>query len=92
MKKILILAMAFISFQQTFAQVKIDRTKRPSAGPAPVITLKDPVIFNMPNGMTVLVVENHKIPKVRAGSFAGHCSSSFISECIFRISLTLNGN
>ena len=66
MKKILILAMAFISFQQTFAQVKIDRTKRPSAGPAPVITLKDPVIFNMPNGMTVLVVENHKIPKVRA--------------------------
>ncbi len=44
----------------------LDRSKPPKPGPAPVITIKDPVIFNMPNGMTVLVVENHKLPKVSA--------------------------
>lgn len=66
MKKILILALAVCLLQQGFAQLKIDRSKKPAAGPAPVITIKDPVIFNMPNGITVLVVENHKLPKVRA--------------------------
>ncbi len=44
----------------------IDRTKQPKPGPAPVISIKDPVIFTLPNGMTVLVVENHKLPKVTA--------------------------
>ncbi len=44
----------------------IDRSQPPKPGPAPVITIKDPVIFNMPNGMTVLVVENHKLPKISA--------------------------
>ncbi len=66
MKKLLIIALTLFTFQHSFAQGKIDRSKRPVGGPAPVITLKDPVIFNMPNGMTVLVVENHKVPKVRA--------------------------
>lgn len=66
MKKILILALAVCLLQQGFAQIKIDRSKKPAAGPAPVVTIKDPVIFNMPNGITVLVVENHKLPKVRA--------------------------
>lgn len=66
MKKILILALAVCLMQQGFAQPKIDRSKKPAAGPAPVVTIKDPVIFNMPNGITVLVVENHKLPKVRA--------------------------
>jgi predicted Zn-dependent peptidase len=45
---------------------QIDRSKPPKPGAAPVITIKDPVIFNLPNGMTVLVVENHKLPKVTA--------------------------
>ncbi len=66
MKKILLLALAVVSLQHSFAQQKIDRSKRPAGGPAPVITIKDPVIFTMPNGMTVLVVENHKLPKVSA--------------------------
>ncbi|MEP7163573.1 MAG: insulinase family protein [Ferruginibacter sp.] len=66
MKKIIIVALGMFFLQISFAQTKIDRTKKPPAGPAPVISLKDPVIFNMPNGMTVLVVENHKIPKVRS--------------------------
>ena len=66
MKKIVILALSVMFLQNAFAQVKVDRSKKPAAGPAPVISIKDPVIFNMPNGMTVLVVENHKLPKVRA--------------------------
>ncbi len=68
MKKLLIVAAGFICMQ-SFAQVKVDRSKKPVAGPAPVISIKDPVIFNMPNGITVLVVENHKLPKVRASFF-----------------------
>lgn len=66
MKKIVILAAGIFCFHAGFAQVKLDRSKKPAAGPAPVISIKDPVIFNMPNGITVLVVENHKLPKVRA--------------------------
>lgn len=64
MKKIIIAALGILILQNTVAQV--DRSKKPAAGPAPVISIKDPVIFIMPNGMTVLVVENHKLPKVRA--------------------------
>jgi predicted Zn-dependent peptidase len=66
MKKIIILAITFCLLLQGFAQQKIDRSKRPVGGPAPVITIKDPVVFNMPNGLTVLVVENHKLPKISA--------------------------
>ena len=50
----------------------VDRSKRPKPGPAPVITLKDPVIYNLPNGITLLVVENHKLPKVRASFFVDY--------------------
>jgi predicted Zn-dependent peptidase len=66
MKKIIIVALGIFFLQNSFAQIKVDRTKKPAAGAAPVISIKDPVIFNMANGMTVLVVENHKLPKVRA--------------------------
>ena len=66
MKKILIVALATFVLQNSFAQIKIDRSKKPAAGAAPVISIKDPVTFLLPNGMTVLVVENHKRPKVSA--------------------------
>jgi zinc protease len=66
MKKILFLAIAALSLQQTIAQVKIDRSQKPKAGPAPVVSIADPTIFTLPNGITILVVENHKLPRVRA--------------------------
>ena len=66
MKKIWMLVLTIGLLSTTYAQVKIDRAKKPKAGPAPEIKFKDPVIFNMPNGMTVLVVEDHKLPKVSA--------------------------
>ncbi|MEO7045246.1 MAG: pitrilysin family protein [Ferruginibacter sp.] len=66
MKKIFLIAIAALSFQMSHAQAKVDRTKKPAAGPAPVISFKDPIIYNLANGITVLVVEDHKFPKVRA--------------------------
>ncbi|MEO6734192.1 MAG: insulinase family protein [Ferruginibacter sp.] len=66
MKKVIIVALSALLLQHGFAQIKVDRSKRPAPGPAPAISIKDPVIFTMPNGMTVLVVENHKLPKVSA--------------------------
>lgn len=66
MKKVIIVALSVVLLQHGFAQIKVDRAKKPAAGPAPVVSIKDPVIFTLPNGMTVLVVENHKFPKVSA--------------------------
>ncbi|HMO61265.1 MAG TPA: pitrilysin family protein [Ferruginibacter sp.] len=63
---IFILVGIFFIQPATAQTKKIDRTKRPVAGPAPVVTIKEPAQFNLPNGMTVLVVENHKLPRVRA--------------------------
>ena len=66
MKKIIIVALSVVFVQHAFAQIKIDRSKKPLAGAAPVISIKDPAQFTLPNGMTILVVENHKLPKVSA--------------------------
>jgi hypothetical protein len=61
-KYIMILAGAFL-MQYAQAQTPIDRSHQPKPGPAPVLTIKDPVIFKMPNGITLLVVEDHRLPK-----------------------------
>ncbi|WP_053976748.1 M16 family metallopeptidase [Mangrovimonas xylaniphaga] len=46
------------------ATAQIDRSKQPEAGPAPKITLEKPNEFELKNGIKVLVVENHKLPRV----------------------------
>lgn len=46
------------------AQAQIDRSQPPKPGPAPKIDLKTPKEFTLPNGMKVMVVENHKLPRV----------------------------
>ena len=43
---------------------QIDRSKQPEPGPAPKITLEVPGEFELKNGIKVLVVENHKLPRV----------------------------
>jgi len=43
---------------------QIDRSKQPEPGPAPKITLEVPGEFQLKNGLTVLVIENHKLPRV----------------------------
>lgn len=66
MNKILCLLMSACFALSSMAQVKIDRSKPPKVGPAPTIVFADPVTFTLPNGMTIIVVENHKLPKVSA--------------------------
>src|SRR6476620_4389822 len=65
MKRIFFIALTFILVQGSFAQA-IDRSKKPKPGPAPSITIANPVVYKLANGLTVLVVENHKLPTVRA--------------------------
>ncbi len=43
---------------------QIDRSKQPKPGPAPKISLENPKEFELKNGMKVLIVENHKLPRV----------------------------
>lgn len=66
MKKYIMIAAGALLMQYAQAQITIDRTKRPKPGPAPVLTIKDPVKYVLPNGITVLIVENHSLPKVSA--------------------------
>ncbi|HMC97544.1 MAG TPA: pitrilysin family protein, partial [Flavobacteriales bacterium] len=43
---------------------QLDRSRPPAPGPAPEVHLGDHASFTLANGMTVIVVENHKLPMV----------------------------
>ena len=43
---------------------QLDRSVVPAAGKAPVINIKDSEVFTTVNGITVILSENHKLPKV----------------------------
>ena len=43
---------------------QIDRSVRPTAAKAPAINIKDSEVFTTSNGITVILSENHKLPKV----------------------------
>lgn len=60
--KITILFILFISFNNLFAQ--LDRSKMPEPGPAPDFKISDYSTFQLSNGLKVIVVENHKTPRV----------------------------
>ena len=45
-------------------QAQLDRSIMPKPGPSPEINLKDAERFELKNGLKVLVVENHKLPRV----------------------------
>ena len=62
MKNTYILLLALFSFIAIQAQV--DRTVMPTPGPAPEVNLGTPQSFKLNNGLKVLVVENHKLPRV----------------------------
>lgn len=63
MKKTSIFLLAILC-STTVALAQIDRTKYPEPAPAPQINIGDPATFTLPNGLTVFVVENHKLPRV----------------------------
>jgi predicted Zn-dependent peptidase len=62
--KLKFLALAAFCFVAFSTQAQIDRSKQPIPGPAPTISLKTPSTFTLKNGLKVMVVENHKLPKV----------------------------
>lgn len=64
MKKVLYFAMLLLVISPLKAQ--IDRSKQPEPGPAPEINLEEPQEFSLKNGLRVLVVENHKLPRASA--------------------------
>ncbi len=43
---------------------QLDRSVRPEAGPAPQINIEDSEVFTTENGLTVILSENHKLPRV----------------------------
>lgn len=45
-------------------QAQVDRSVQPKPGPSPKVNIGKPQSFTLPNGLTVLVVENHKLPRV----------------------------
>ena len=53
-----------------------DRTQ-PKPGPSPVIKINKPQTFTLPNGLQVMIVENHKLPRV---SFSLNIDNSPYSE------------
>ncbi len=46
------------------AQAQIDRSVQPQPGPAPEINFRTPKGHRFDNGLTLMVVENHKLPQV----------------------------
>lgn len=43
---------------------QLDRSVRPQAGPAPQINIEDSEVFKMENGLTVIISQNDKLPRV----------------------------
>ena len=58
-KSIILLSSLFL----TLIMQAQDRPQ-PKPGPAPAINIKKPETFTLPNGLKVMVVENHKLPRV----------------------------
>ena len=61
-----IFSILFIFILSLTATAQIDRSVQPKAGPSPKINLGKPQTFELKNGLKVLVVENHKLPRVSA--------------------------
>ena len=44
--------------------IHIGRSIQPAPGAAPIINLGTPITYSLPNGLTLLIVENHQLPQV----------------------------
>ena len=62
MKKVYIIII--LAFACITMQAQVDRSIMPKSGPSPEINLKEAERFELKNGLKVLVVENHKLPRV----------------------------
>lgn len=68
MKKLFIYTLSAALFVSTaFAQNStIDINQMPKAGPTPTVNITQPKTFKLANGLTVMVVENNKLPRASA--------------------------
>lgn len=64
-KQLTYIAAAFL-FAGTVSAQKIDLNAMPKPGPTPAINIAKPKTFQLKNGLTVMVVENNKLPRVSA--------------------------
>lgn len=62
-KQFTYIAVAFL-FSGMLSAQKIDLNAMPKAGPTPSINIAQPKTFQLKNGLTVMVVENNKLPRV----------------------------
>ena len=62
-KKLVIISVIAISNSLT---AQVDRSIMPESGPAPEISFGQPKTFSLDNGLTVMVVENNKLPRASA--------------------------
>jgi predicted Zn-dependent peptidase len=62
MKKFLFLCLATCTNLLVYGQ--LDRSVRPTGSAAPTINIKESEVFTLPNGITVILSENHKSPRV----------------------------
>lgn len=63
MKNIKYIAATFL-FSGMLSAQNIDLNVMPKPGPTPVVNITQPKTFTLKNGLTVLVVENNKLPRV----------------------------
>ncbi|PUB32606.1 putative Zn-dependent peptidase [Elizabethkingia sp. YR214] len=64
MKKQLTYLVIVFLFSGTFSAQKKGTSAMPKPGPTPVVNLVKPKVFHLSNGLTVMVVENSKLPRV----------------------------
>jgi len=63
LKKVVLIAILIVSNSLT---AQVDRSVMPESGPAPEIKFGKPKTFVLDNGLTVMVVENSKLPRASA--------------------------
>ncbi|MEO2063830.1 MAG: pitrilysin family protein [Christiangramia sp.] len=59
-----IFAIALLLLASVGVNAQIDRSQMPEPGPAPKVNVEEPETFDLDNGLKVMVVENHKLPRV----------------------------
>lgn len=59
-----ILTLATFLLISAGVSAQIDRSKMPEPGPAPKVNVDEPETFDLDNGLQVMIVENHKLPRV----------------------------
>ncbi len=66
MKKFITISILFASivFAGCKSGSKVDRTHAPAAGPAPKIQIGNYQVATLDNGLKLIVVENHKLPRI----------------------------